>query len=208
MIIRPQNLPPVTTRVGLAWLSHTPDPHSMDPDLLTLSESISAIICSSPTSPYETRHFKAAVRSALHAGADPEAVVAESAHWPIIYRSCRRNPRRTRWILARLRLKPRFISRFLTSNFDPEAILLVLELTNSWNHVLHSLVDFDPDPTEGSLYNLHPSISINGRSIARALVVQCPSTGRQHILMVPSNIKTAREARRWTFHNHSPLIET
>lgn len=32
------------------------------------------------------------------------------------------------------------------------------------------------------------------------LVVRCPSTKEDHILYVPPNMKTVREARAWTFH--------
>lgn len=106
-------------------------------------------------------------------------------------------------VLVRLRLGRRGL-RALLRTHDPSLIAWSLQRTSSWPRVLGRVIDRNPDPHIGTLHECRvPDIT------ARLLVVQCPSTGLQHVLVVPREAgRTAAEARRWTFHGLDPAVET
>lgn len=124
-----------------------------------------------------------------------EAQAILRAHWL---------PRRLRLpVLLRRRLG-RHGLRHLLQVPDPEVLAWALQRTSSWGRVLGSVIDSNPDPKIGTLYACRvPHIT------AHLLVVQCPSTGLRHVLVVPPDAgNTAAEARRWTMHGIEPEIET
>lgn len=65
----------------------------------------------------------------------------------------------------------------------------VLDYVDGWGAVLGDVIE---QTSEGSLHaSSSPDI------IARLLSVVCPSTGRRYVLMVPGEMGTVAEARRW-----------
>lgn len=58
----------------------------------------------------------------------------------------------------------------------------------------------DDDPIHGCLYLMMGDQAMLGEHYIAFLHVKCPSTGHDHILFVPKEMKTAKEARAWTFH--------
>lgn len=106
-------------------------------------------------------------------------------------------------VLLRRRLGRRGL-RALLGLGNPALIAWALQRTSSWSRVLGRVLDRDPDPRIGTLYDCRvPGIA------ARLLVVQCPSTGLRHVLCVPPEAGAmARDARRWTFHGIEPEVET
>lgn len=66
----------------------------------------------------------------------------------------------------------------------------LLDAVDGWAAILGDLVD--ADPAHGRLHAVaDPDIE------SRALVVACPSTGRQYVHLVPSEVSTAEAGRRW-----------
>lgn len=197
----PGTLAPADTlpRVGTAWLSH--EPASLERGLWCLAETAASLLGGSAAAA-----LRESMRAALAAGADPEAVVAEAADWPPAFRAAHARPRRARWIMARLRLSRRAAARVLACG-DPEAAAWALTRCGGWPMAIGQVVDADADPVEGTLYRVADALRVWGAEIVRALVVRCPSTGRQHVLLVPASCQTAREARRWTLHGLSPEVE-
>lgn len=204
MLICPEPLPPVQTRVGMAWLAPAPAPGALGSERESLAEAVVALLGGGDAD--ADAAMRAAVRGAIHAGADAESVVAEAADWRLAWRAARGRARRARWMMARLRLRPRSAARVLGCG-DPEAIAWALERCGAWSAALGPAIDRDPDPIEGTLHSM-PALRVRGSETVRALVVRCPSTGRQHVLLVPPQCSTARDARRWTLHGHSPEVES
>lgn len=200
MLIPVTELAPADTlpRVGMAWLGGEPASRDL------LAETAAYLLGGSSSEAQAA--LREAMRAALAAGADPEAVVAEAADWPLAFRAAHDRPRRARWIMARLRLSRRAAARVLAC-VDPEAAAWALTRCGGWPMAIGQVVDADADPVEGTLYRVADSLRVRGAEIVRALVVRCPSTGREHVLLVPAACRTAREARRWTMHGLSPEVE-
>lgn len=63
----------------------------------------------------------------------------------------------------------------------------------------HTLIDSDPDPEIGELYEME--LPDSGKE--KFLMVQC-GTGRKFALPVPPDMKTAFQANAWTYHYDNP----
>lgn len=106
-------------------------------------------------------------------------------------------------VLLRRRLGKRGVAALLQIQ-TPAGITWAAQRTGAWPQLLGRVIDRDPNPVVGTLYECRaPEVR------ARLLVVRCPTTGTDHVLTVPPEAgDTARDARRWTFHGAEPDIET
>lgn len=84
---------------------------------------------------------------------------------------------------------------------DGEAVAWAIERCGGWESFAKNLDCLDTDPKHGTLYALRAPLR------GCVLIVTCPSTGKRHVLTTPP-VKSAEEARIWTFHGLRPEVET
>lgn len=98
------------------------------------------------------------------------------------------------WVEKRKELDPKLALTW--SNIEQRRVLV--ELVGGWNRVIECMslrvIDEDPDPQIGVLLEG----DVPGSGVERFLKVRC-GTGRDFVLMVPRELKTAREANARTF---------
>lgn len=80
----------------------------------------------------------------------------------------------------------------------------LMDMVDGWTCLEDAGRIVDKDSKHGVLVEPPDEMGLN----TKVLIVTCPSTGRKYGLLVPQDMKTAKEARLWTFGGIEPEVET